>query len=70
MNAVLLTNMVSATEGFAYETEASMLKTAHFKSFSGKLMRVRIFILQIDNKIADVAEASEKRKIQYEMSLL
>ena len=47
-----------------------MLKAAHSEPFSGGLMKVRIFILQVDNKIVDAAGAFKGRKIRYEMSLL
>ena len=53
-----------------FGTEANMLKATHFEPFSGESMRAKIFILQTDNKIADVAEATEERKIRYVMSLL
>ena len=53
-----------------FSTEVSIFKTAYSESFSGRVMKTRIFILQIDNKIADAADASEKQKIQYSMSLL
>ena len=60
----------SITAGLTFKTEASMLKTIYLKSFSGKLMRAKNFILQVDNKIADAAEVSKRRKIRYKMSLL
>ena len=60
----------STTAGLTYGTEASVLKAAHSEPFSGELMKVRIFILQMDNKITDAAGASEGRKIKYEMSLV
>ena len=34
--------------------------TVHSESFSGEIMRVWIFILQTDNKIADAAETTEE----------
>ena len=58
------------TDGLAYGTETSVLKAAHSEPFSGRSVKAKIFILQVDNKIADAAEASEGRKIRYEMSLL
>ena len=71
MDTAIIASAYSAiTEGLFYETETSMLKTVHFELFSGELMRVKIFILQVNNKIADAAGASEERKICYEMSLL
>ena len=58
------------TAGLAYGTGASMLKTVHLEPFSGGLMKAKIFILQVNNKIADAAEASEERKIRYKILLL
>ena len=58
------------TVRLTYRTETNMLKTVHSEPFSNKSVKVKIFILQIDNKIADAAEASEERKIRYEISLL
>ena len=58
------------TAGLTYSTEISMLKTAHSKSFSGGSVKIKIFILQMDNKIADAAEILKERKIRYRISLL
>ena len=58
------------TAGLVFKTEANVFKAAHPESFSGGSVKAKIFILQIDNKIADAAGASEGRKIRYEMSLL
>ena len=58
------------TAGLAYDIETSMLKAVHLESFSSRLIKAKIFILQVNNKITDAAEASKKRKIRYEMSLL
>ena len=58
------------TVRLAYSTEASVLKAAHPEPFSDELMKAKIFILQVDNKITDAAGTSEKRKIRYRMSLL
>ena len=58
------------TAGLVYSTEANVLKVAHSEPFSDESMKVRIFVLQMDNKIADAAEALKERKIRYKMSLL
>ena len=58
------------TGGLFYGTEVSTLKVIHLEPFSNELMKVKIFILQIDNKIADAVGTSEERKIWYKMSLL
>ena len=60
----------TTTAGLVYSTEASMLKAAHSESFSSGSVKAKIFILQVDNKIADAVRASEDRKIRYEISLL
>jgi hypothetical protein len=53
------------------QTEATIiLKAAHLDPFSGGAVRARIFIQQVDNKIADAAGASDGRKIRYAVSLL
>ena len=62
--------MALITAELVYDTGVSMLKAAHLESFSGGLIKVKIFILQIDNKITDAAETFEERKIRYKMSLL
>ena len=60
----------TAAAGLTYSTETNMLKAAHSEPFSDELIKIRIFILQINNKIADTAEISEERKIRYRMLLL
>ena len=71
MNAAFIAAVYSVIMNeLFYETEANILKIAHSESFSNKLIKAKIFILQINNKIADAAEASEERKIHYEISLL
>ena len=45
-------------------------KTVHSDSFRGETIKTRIFILQVDNKITNVVEIFEKRKIRYIMLLL
>ena len=61
--AFLITAYLTITGGLAYEMKASMLKTVHSESFSGGSVKTKNFILQIDNKIVDAAEASKERKI-------
>ena len=51
------------TAELIYDIEASILKTIYSEPFSSEVLKVQIFILQIDNKIADAAETSEERKI-------
>ena len=56
--------------GLTYSMRASILKAVHSEPFSSRSVKAKIFILQVDNKITDAAEASEERKIRYKMSLL
>ena len=47
-----------------------MLKAAHPDPFYGENLKAKIFLQQVDNKIADAARASEGRQIRYMISLL
>ena len=60
----------SVTIGLTYSMGASVLKAAHPEPFSDESVKTKIFILQVNNKITDTAEASEGRKIRYDISLL
>ena len=60
----------SITAELTYKIKISMLKAAHSESFSSRIIKIKIFILHMNNKIADAVEASEERKIRYIMSLL
>ena len=51
-------------------TNAIIFKTIHPNLFRKETIKTRIFILQIDNKITNVTETFEKRKIRYVMFLL
>ena len=51
-------------------TNAIILKTTHPDSFKEETIKVKIFILQIDNKITDVTKTFKEKKIRYVMSLL
>ena len=44
-------------------TNAITLKTTHLDSFREETIKTRIFILQVNNKITNVTETFEKRKI-------
>ena len=52
------------------EDVITVLKTAHLDSFSSRLLKAKMFIIQVNNKITDVAEITEDQKIRYTMSLL
>jgi hypothetical protein len=47
-----------------------ILKAVHLNPFLGGAIRARIFIQQVDNKIVDAAEASNRRKVRYTIFLL
>ena len=46
------------------------LKIIHSNSFRKETIKIRIFILQVDNKIIDVVKTFKERKIRYIMLLL
>jgi hypothetical protein len=54
----------------AYAEANITLKAVHPNLFLEGTMRARIFIQQVDNKIADAAGASNERKVRYATSLL
>ena len=41
----------------------TVLKAVHSNLFNSKLLKIKIFIIQVDNKIADAAEAMNEQKI-------
>ena len=51
-------------------TDSIKLKAAHPDPFYGGNLKAKIFLQQVDNKIADAAGASEKQQIRYMTSLL
>ena len=51
-------------------TDSITLKAAHLDPFYGGNLKAKIFLQQVDNKIADAAGASEGRRIRYMISLL
>lgn len=59
------------TAGYIQTTTpgAVVLKAAHPDPFSSGSMKMKIFIQQMDNKIADAALATDQRKIRYATSL-
>ena len=50
-------------------TDSITLKAAHLDPFYGGNLKAKIFLQQIDNKIADAAGASERQWIRYMISL-
>ena len=50
--------------------DSIMLKEAHPDPFYGENLKAKIFLQQVDNKIANAAGASEGQLIRYMISLL
>ena len=51
-------------------TDSITLKAAYPDPFYGKNLKTKVFLQQIDNKIADAAGAFEGQWIRYTISLL
>ena len=51
-------------------TDSIMLKAAHLDPFYGGNLKAKIFLQQVDNKIANAAGAFEEQRIRYMISLL
>ena len=51
-------------------TDSITLKAAHPDQFNGGNLKAKIFLQQVDNKIADAAGAFEGQRIRYMISLL
>ena len=51
-------------------TDSITLKAAHLDPFYEKNLKAKIFLQQVDNKIADAAGASKGQRIRYIISLL
>ena len=62
--------LMISTLDMSFGTNTITFKTTHSDSFRKETTKVRIFILQINNKITNVIKTSEERKIRYVMSLL
>ena len=52
------------------DTNVITFKMIHSNSFRRETIKIRIFILQINNKITNTTRTLKKRKIRYVMSLL
>jgi hypothetical protein len=59
-----------AGQSSAYIEANITLKAVHPDPFLEGAMRARIFIQQVDNKIVDAAETSNRRKVRYTIFLL
>ena len=66
-----MTSNLAGPSGWAgTRTDSITLKAAHPDPFYGGNLKAKIFLQQVDNKIADVAGASEGQWIRYMISLL
>ena len=52
------------------EEAVTVLKAVYPDSFYSGSLKTKMFIIQIDNKIADAAGATDEQKICYAISLL
>ena len=61
-----MTNVID----MSIDTNVITFKIIHSNLFKEETTKTRIFILQVDNKIVDIVETFEEKKIRYIMSLL
>ena len=61
---------ITSITDISVSTYVITFKSIHSDSFRGETIKIRIFILQVDNKITDATEISKERKIWYVMSLI
>ena len=66
----MASNLARPFEWTGTGTDSITLKAAHPNPFYGGNLKAKIFLQQVDNKIADVAGASEGQWIRYMISLL
>ena len=66
----MASNLTGPSGWAGTRTDSIMLKAAHPDQFYGGNLKAKIFLQQVDNKIADAAGASEGRQIRYMISLL
>ena len=52
------------------KTNSITLKAAHPDPFYGEILKAKIFLQQVNNKIANAAGVSERQQIRYKISLL
>ena len=66
----MASNLAGPSRWTGTGTDSITLKAAHLDSFYGENLKAKIFLQQVDNKIADAAGASEGQRIRYMISLL
>ena len=57
--------LMTSVVDMSINTNVITFKTTHSDSFRKETIKIRIFILQINNKIIDTIETFEERKIRY-----
>ena len=66
----MASNLAGPSGWAGTRTDSITLKAAHPDPFYGGNLKAKIFLQQVDNKIADAAGASEGQRIRYMISLL
>ena len=66
----IASNLAGSSGWTGIRTDSITLKAAHPDPFYGGNLKAKIFLQQVDNKIANAAGASEGRRIRYMISLL
>ena len=66
----MASNLAGPSRWTGTRTDSVMLKAAHPDPFYGGNLKAKIFLQQVDNKIADAAGASKRRQIRYMISPL
>ena len=66
----MASNLAGPFKWTGTRTDSITLKAAHSDSFYGESLKAKIFLQQVDNKIANAAGASERQQIRYMISLL
>ena len=66
----MASNLAGPSRWTGTRTDSITLKAAHPDPFYGENLKAKIFLQQVDNKIANAAGASEGQRIRYMISLL
>ena len=61
---------ISIIKESVFNISLNILKVIYSESFSSKLLKIRLFIPQINNKITDAVEITKERKTKYIILLL
>ena len=66
----MASNLAGPSRWTRIGTDSITLKAAYPDPFYGRNLKAKIFLQQVDNKIADATGASERQRIRYMISLL